>query len=1240
MFSFYGIVSMIIYFAPLPMGLGTSLARRAVIIVLVLLTLPIVLLIGFVVSRRSAQKEAAKKAEAEAKKGDDSGGDKAPKTVKATGKFPELNTNADEAFKFLQESQLGGAKGREAVYALPFYIFAGLPQSGKTSLVLSSGLNFQNLPSQRQSEQKFIRPTRSVDWRMTSEAVILDTAGRYQAEGIDQEEWAGISDVLKKNRSVRPLDGFVLVVDSAKLMTEDDAEIEQHAKTLRARLDEMVQLTKTRFPVYLVFSNADTIEGFRDSFSTSNREGQKFVWGATFPLEKTPQAHSLFDSEFDLLYDALMKRRLLRLSAPFPPIRQLRIFNFPLHFNSTRRKLGQFVTALFRPNPFNESPMFRGFYFVGNVSTAGSAQGQTAAQVNQLDSISTSYFSERFVKDVLLRDKDLVATFQAQKVKPPIFGWILLVLGTFIATVLLAGTGISFYYNNKLVDEGTERGMQVFQNIKNDKGKDLKTKSPREVNNEITDVDKLRETLVKLDDYDRNGVPLWLGFGLYSGDKLYKEKLLPAYFNAVEQRYKEPVVRQIEDDLKKFAVSPAITNVTLTDDQEKTLGKNYDLLKAYLMLSGDFKAKAEPTFLAAQLEPYWVQAAPPEFKETSKKQLEFWAKQVDREASTQGSLSLSDNRYVGFPRIDLDKALVDSTRKKLEAYPAVFRYLKRVTTDVDKQLDKNAKSVENILAGRSGGQMEGSYTVPPSYTYEGYQVLKPKFDTEALVELGQIDWVMGEQASLNKVSSTQDDVRKLKERYENNSTDHWRKLVETTKVKEYKAKSDLQEGLQRFSSTESPMEILLQEVARQTRLSAKPTAGSWYDWLMSYMPGAAKDTKDATLTKPEQEFGSIFTFTGNTEKKDDNPPISKYRSAIKKVSDIVSGASDDKIKQITDDLAKEDDSKIGLQKAETAVNTLTEGFTTTAAQDVANLLKKPLQNTRSFFGAGLQQQLDKVWRDQIFAEAQKIEKGFPFTPDGESDLATLTAFLNPQNGKLTKYYKDSLDKYFEIKNDSLVPKESSDTKNVQFTQEFIDYLNNAFALRKGLFGENSPTPEFKYQIKMLPVKEAIVEIKIDGQPLTSESTSSAEFVFPARSGGETGAVIQISGTGSTITTAATPSASPTASPTTANANTSATNANANVSKLQAAPKANANTNANSSASADAATSIREQGTWGLFKLFEKAGSPSKNANGEYVLNYKVGGKAVTLIIKPVGVDLFDKTKFTKLRAPQNILKQQ
>ncbi|MGQ0540695.1 MAG: type VI secretion protein IcmF/TssM N-terminal domain-containing protein, partial [Blastocatellia bacterium] len=310
--SFYGIVGLIVFMLP-SSTMGNT--YKIVTIALILLTLPFILIIGFV-SSRSKKKKAQKAADAAAAQTAPVEGQQ-QKISAPSGTYVDLTASTEEAVQFLKTSNLGES-GKDAVYSLPWYIVAGAPKAGKSSLVLSSNLNFQTLPSQRQSELKFIRPTSSIDWRVTSDAVFVDTAGRYQNEGVDADEWSAMLETIKKYRANRPLDGFLLVVNAETILKSDEREMEETAKVLRARLDDAVQRLKVRFPVYLVFTHADSIEGFRDSFSTSKNEDKTLVWGATVPLERSDNAQALFDGEYELLHNSIMKRRLVRLSAPFP----------------------------------------------------------------------------------------------------------------------------------------------------------------------------------------------------------------------------------------------------------------------------------------------------------------------------------------------------------------------------------------------------------------------------------------------------------------------------------------------------------------------------------------------------------------------------------------------------------------------------------------------------------------------------------------------------------------------------------------------------------------------------------------------------------------------------------------------------------------------------------------------------------------------------------------------------------
>ena len=1197
--SFYGVVALATVVLNQKYG---YVPQTYVVIAIVIITIPFALVIGLVSIARNRRRKKKELAEAAAENPEVQAQIAA---APAAVEFADLNQSAEEVVQFLKTSNLG-VGGKDAVYSLPWYIVAGTTKAGKSSLVLGSNLNFQTLPSQRQSEQKIIRSTANVDWRVTSDAVFVDTAGRYQTEGADGDEWNSLLETIKKYRPQRPLDGFLLVVNTERILKADERQAEEMAKALRTRLDEAAARLKVRFPVYLVFTNADSIEGFRDSFSTSKNEGKNLVWGATIPLEKTENAQAMFDGEYEILHNSIMKRRLTRLSAPFPPVRQLRIFNFPLHFGSARRKIGAFVSVLFRPNPFAENPFLRGFYFTA------SPVGKSAPNA---PTVGETYFTERFVRDVLLRDKDLVKTFLAQRQSAPILGWFLTLLGAFIVLTLLGFSGFSLYKNRQLVGDAQEQGEKVLTIAHSDTGKNPLTKNEQETRREINAEEDLRQVLSKLDDNERKGAPFYMRFGMYSGNNIYKKNLLPIYFSVIEQRFKNPTVKRVEAELRKFADSAPVANsANLTEAEEQNLGKNYDLLKAYLMLTGEFKGKAEPGHISNTLKDYWTSEAklPPDLNLTAQQQLDFWAKQVDR-----------DDADFRFPRISPDGKLITDARKKLQAFPAVYRYYKRKVTEISKEVDDKvgATTAEAILT-RGGGDtslMEGGFTVPSAYTLEGYKLMKTAI-SEANQKLSEDDWVMGEQGKNNIAQAT--DSSKIEERYFRDYAENWRTFIKKTSVKPYKTRESAASALQIFSSASSPMKILLTEVARNTNLSAKPQNQGWGAWIKSFFESVVS-TNTGGNSEPEKAFRPLFTFIG-TKEQAENAPLEKYQTELGKVYGRLNGISADEMKQISQDLANDKDDKLKLRNSDTTISNLIQGFNETpSSQEIASLLQRPLGNLKELLGTDVKSQLNKTWTEQILPAAKDIEKNYPFT-DGqtETDLNALKDFLNPTDGKFSKFYDDRLKKYFEEANGQLKVKDTSDVK---FSDEFVAYLNNAFALRKALFGTN-PTPKFEYEFQLKPVKDALIEVTIDGQKISSEGTASSKLSFPAGTATETGVFMNFASTGGTTATNGT--SQPTVSPA---ANTSANSANtsvkpANVSKfLQTPPSDSGN------------ASLKFPGNWGLFK-FVDAGSPQKQSSGEYLLTYKLGGKTVNAVVKPSGGDLFDKNVFRNLKAPANFLK--
>jgi type VI secretion system protein ImpL len=1152
--SFYGIASLLVIF--LGPSIGLTFAWQIIIIALLLLTWPFAVLISHMRKRRAAKREAAEAASTQAPSpAKPEKGSAAPKRI-----HEELARAAEEAVQWLRSSKLGGANSRDALYALPWYLVAGPLASGKTSLALSSGLDFHTLPSQRRTEMRIVRPTHHCDWRITDAAVLIDTAGRYQSDGPSRQEWLAVTEVLKKYRGDRALDGYLVTINAPRIHDSTDTEIEQQAKTLRARLDETMQSVRARFPIYLVFTHMDQLVGFEDFFRDGSAAGE--VWGATIPLEKSANAHALFDLEFDQLYESLMRRRLLRLGAPLTPASQLKIFDFPMRFSEARTKLGLFTSALFRPNPFSESPLLRGFYFTAAVpAVAQSGIVSDDGQDRVPQAVGTPFFTERFFKEVLLRDKDLAASFQAIQRKPPRTRSILLVLVAVLVFLLLAGSAVSYVANRKLVAEATERGQRVDEITRADFGKDVLKKDPTAARVEVETLDALREQLTTVD----AGPPLYMRFGLYSGNDI-APFLRDIYYNAVEERFKKPTVAALETDLRNFAAgrptakfvtagSTSETNQTTTPTEEDILGRHYDLLKAYLMLSD--AQRVEPTFLSSTLADYWKRTAPPDTEILSLQDLDYYARQLVRDDA---------------PHIRVDDRLVADVRRKLTAYPPVNRFYKRIVTEIDGKTPP--VSLDSVLEGRGRGVLVGTYTVPGSYTIDGYRNYMKSAIENAGEEISKDDWVMGAAATTTSQAQATD-ISKLQQMYLRDYTDQWQKFLRGITVRPFKAKDDAVEALRVLSATDSPMERVMSEVARNTNLSKKDTSGVW-GWIKSWF---TSDTNElGGDSQVEKEFRPLFQFVASTDKKESSP-MSQYRAELRRLLDPLEGASENQLQQTSQALLTGKD-ELGLQKAEQAVSTLLEAFKPAAAQDVAALLKQPLQNLRAFLYGGGYEQIVRAWNEQIYPKAHAIESGYPFTESGEASLTDLATFLNPVNGQFTQFFNKNLASSFDDVQGQWKLKE---TGAIRFSDDFVKYLNNARRLREATFANGGQQPEVAYDLTLQPVSNTDVVIEIDGTRLEvrGNAPQSAKFIWPARSG-SSGAKISVLPDGGEAAERTFP------------------------------------------------------GTWGLFRMID-TGSRGMSGGGQFDLVWNVGTTQVRATLRAASAtNPFQRSLYRDLRAPQNL----
>src|SRR5690606_7620603 len=181
----------------------------------------------------------------------------------------------------------------------------GPPGAGKTTAIRHSGLDFP-LP-EATGALRGVGGTRNCDWWFTNEAILLDTAGRFATQEDDHEEWLAFLDMLRRYRSKTPINGVLVAISIADVVSATEEQIEQTAKALRARVDEVMTRLQMVVPVYVVFTKCDLIAGFVETFEDLKKSERAQIWGVTFPLQSPPadEPGKAFAAEFDLLVEAL-----------------------------------------------------------------------------------------------------------------------------------------------------------------------------------------------------------------------------------------------------------------------------------------------------------------------------------------------------------------------------------------------------------------------------------------------------------------------------------------------------------------------------------------------------------------------------------------------------------------------------------------------------------------------------------------------------------------------------------------------------------------------------------------------------------------------------------------------------------------------------------------------------------------------------------------------------------------------
>jgi len=318
----------------------------------------------------------------------------------------------------------------KSLYNFPWYMIAGEPGSGKTEAIRHCNVGF---PPGLQDQFQGAGGTLNMNWWFTDYAVILDTAGRLMFEEVEtggSGEWKEFLSLLKRNRPRCPINGVFLVIPADSLIKDTADEIDRKASKIARQFDVIQRSLDVRFPVFVVITKSDLINGFRDFFDNlqdPQLQHQILGWSNPSPLDE-PYNPDFVDQHLKTIQERLFRRRLALLQEIVSESEQRgtveirtadTLYAFPQSLAKIAPRMARYLELIFSVgSQWSCKPLFfRGIYFTSSMREGSALDEDLAESFGvPVDSLPDGRVWERdrayFLRDLFIkkvfREKGLV----------------------------------------------------------------------------------------------------------------------------------------------------------------------------------------------------------------------------------------------------------------------------------------------------------------------------------------------------------------------------------------------------------------------------------------------------------------------------------------------------------------------------------------------------------------------------------------------------------------------------------------------------------------------------------------------------------------------------------------------------------------------------------------------------------------------------------------------------------------
>ncbi|MGI3067808.1 type VI secretion system membrane subunit TssM [Vibrio alginolyticus] len=891
-------------------------------------------------------------------------------------------------------------KGKRSLYDLPWYVLIGPPGTGKTTVLKQSGLEFPLGDSLGSDSIAGVGGTRHCDWWFANKAVLIDTAGRYTTqdsqEKVDSKAWHGFLGLLKKYRTQRPINGAIVTISLASVMSQTRTERSLHARAIKSRLQELKNQLGMQFPIYVLLTKMDLVAGFNEFFADLSKEEREELFGFMFPREVDDERGviSLFNKEFHGMLERLDARMLRILETEDDLDKRALIFEFPKQLRVLQANLDEFLAEIFAQNSFEEPALIRGVFMLSSVqeglpvdklmneSTNGLGLNRLALAKSQTG--SHSYFVKNLFDKVIFKEQ-LLGTVNRHYQKQS--GWMR--RGVYIGcTTLLLGASslwfMSYKWNSQLIVDTNEQASHIDAMI-GAQSLDFEA----DIVSAVETLDRLMTLpLGKQSNYgDADSVKR---FGLYQGDKV-SQAASNAYSDALTQYYAPLLLDSLVSEME-------------SNQQHREY--LYETLKTYLMLFNPDKYQQDEVL--AWFNFYFERQYPGELNADLRRRL------------LQHTQYLLGNDGQGFT---YNTAAVTSAREVLTQMSLPERAYQRMKIQFSKSHVPSFR-LTDVLGPKGLEQFERASGKPLSqgisgfYTYNGFHSIFQIQINRTVKSLMEENWVYGDDLKAHEIDQDSA-IQGVQSRYYQDYVNEWKTLIEDIQLKQAPSLELATEQARVLSGVERPIESLLRAIQKEVALSkvslsenqkatsevagkvAKVKFSNTADRLDMYLPEENGFNVALPGKEVESHFSEILRL-GEQDFDDIQQAMVNLRSYL---SDLSSSGNNQKI----------------------AYKSILDG---TVTQDVAasfarakELLPRPFnqwlgelsQESVKFAESGSKDHLNQLWVTQVVRPYQRTIAGrYPFEPNASREvrLKDFKRFFG-YGGTLDAFFQEYLEPFVD-----------------------------------------------------------------------------------------------------------------------------------------------------------------------------------------------------------------------------------